>query len=123
MNGAESIMLTDVIPIPASLSHFTSKTVQRKKVITAAIEMEQIIEKSTVKNYEPANVMTRPMNVNPMPTTRASLLFSGFWRRSISFSNQSRPCCLYSSKVMLAGFVGFLFGFLNCNDWIPSESS
>jgi hypothetical protein len=77
-NGAESIMLTEVMPMPASLSHVTSKTVQRKKVITAARVREQMIEKSTVKNYAPAKVMVNPIKVKPRPTMRASLLFSDF---------------------------------------------
>ena len=115
-------MLIAVSPMPASLSHLTSNTAHRKKVITPARAREQIIEKSTVKNQAPAKVITRPIKVKPIPTTIASLWFSFFWRRSISFSNQSRPCCLYSSKVQLAGFAGF-FGFLlNCNDQMPRDS-
>ena len=90
--GALSIMLTAVIPMPASLSHFTSITAHKKNVITLAKAIEQMIEKMTVRNCAPAKVMTKPMKVKPRPTRSASLLFSGFWRRSINFSNQSRPC-------------------------------
>ena len=60
-------------PIPASVSHATSKTRQRNAVITHPTPMAQRTEKMADINYAPANRRTAPMRLKPRPMRRASL--------------------------------------------------